>query len=207
MTLTPEEVDEIKSQLREQVQHLPEQQKQSALLQIEQMSPQAVESLVEQQRQRNASPGPEKTIFRMIISGEVPSTNIDENDFALAVLDINPLSNGHILIIPKTAVKEEKDFPRMIIKLANKMAKRLSSKLKAKTVDIKTESKFGEVVLNVIPSYDSIITLQSPRSKALMEELESLAKKLSTKKTIQVIRIQKKTLKSNQVFHLPRRIP
>ena len=45
MSLTPQEVDEVKAQLREQVQNLPEAQKSQALQQIEALTPQAVESL------------------------------------------------------------------------------------------------------------------------------------------------------------------
>lgn len=44
------------------------------------------------------------TIFSRIISGDVPSHKIAENDQFLAFLDAFPLRRGHTLIIPK---KEE----------------------------------------------------------------------------------------------------
>jgi len=40
-------------------------------------------------------------IFCKIISGEIPSVEIYEDDRVLAFMDINPLNDGHILIIPK----------------------------------------------------------------------------------------------------------
>lgn len=43
------------------------------------------------------------TIFTKIISGEIPCHKIYEDDKVLAFLDINPLSNGHTLVIPKEA--------------------------------------------------------------------------------------------------------
>lgn len=41
------------------------------------------------------------TIFSKIISGEIPSYKIAENDSFLAFLDISPLTPGHVLVIPK----------------------------------------------------------------------------------------------------------
>src|SRR6478735_5429687 len=41
------------------------------------------------------------TIFSKIISGEIPSYKIAENDKFFAFLDIFPLVEGHVLVIPK----------------------------------------------------------------------------------------------------------
>ena len=41
------------------------------------------------------------TIFSLILSGEIPSHKIYEDEFVYAFLDINPLSRGHTLVIPK----------------------------------------------------------------------------------------------------------
>ena len=41
------------------------------------------------------------TIFSLILSGEIPSHKVYEDDFVYAFLDINPLSRGHTLVIPK----------------------------------------------------------------------------------------------------------
>ncbi len=41
------------------------------------------------------------TIFTKILSGEIPSHKIYEDDLVYAFLDIGPLSPGHTLVIPK----------------------------------------------------------------------------------------------------------
>ncbi|MBE9581789.1 MAG: HIT family protein [Proteobacteria bacterium] len=40
-------------------------------------------------------------IFCKIAAGEIPSVRVYEDDRVLAFMDINPLSEGHLLIIPK----------------------------------------------------------------------------------------------------------
>lgn len=44
------------------------------------------------------------TIFSKIIRGEIPCHKLYEDELVLAFLDINPLSVGHSLLIPKQAV-------------------------------------------------------------------------------------------------------
>lgn len=44
------------------------------------------------------------TVFSKIISGVIPSYKIAENDHFLAFLDIYPQVEGHVLVVPKTAV-------------------------------------------------------------------------------------------------------
>ena len=41
------------------------------------------------------------TIFSKIIAGEIPCYKIAEDDRFFAFLDINPLSKGHTLVVPK----------------------------------------------------------------------------------------------------------
>ena len=41
------------------------------------------------------------TIFSKIIAGEIPCHKVYEDEHVLAFLDINPLSPGHTLVIPK----------------------------------------------------------------------------------------------------------
>lgn len=44
------------------------------------------------------------TIFSKIISGEIPCHKIHENDNFIAFLDVNPIAQGHTLIVPKLVV-------------------------------------------------------------------------------------------------------
>jgi len=40
-------------------------------------------------------------VFCKIIDGQLPSMKIDEDDSTLSFMDINPLSSGHCLVVPK----------------------------------------------------------------------------------------------------------
>lgn len=51
------------------------------------------------------------TLFTKIIKGEIPSYKIAENDMFYAFLDINPLKEGHTLVIPKIEVDKFFDMP------------------------------------------------------------------------------------------------
>jgi histidine triad (HIT) family protein len=44
------------------------------------------------------------TIFSRIIAGEIPCFKVAEDDRHFAFLDINPLTKGHTLVIPKREV-------------------------------------------------------------------------------------------------------
>jgi histidine triad (HIT) family protein len=44
------------------------------------------------------------TIFSKIIAGEIPSYKVAEDDRFYAFLDINPLTKGHTLVVPKREV-------------------------------------------------------------------------------------------------------
>jgi histidine triad (HIT) family protein len=44
------------------------------------------------------------TLFSKIISGEIPAHKVAETADYLAFLDINPLKEGHVLVIPKVEV-------------------------------------------------------------------------------------------------------
>ena len=41
------------------------------------------------------------TIFTRIINGEIPCYKIAENERYFAFLDINPMTKGHTLVVPK----------------------------------------------------------------------------------------------------------
>ncbi len=40
-------------------------------------------------------------LFCKLVNGEIPCTKIYENDKVLAFMDINPMNDGHTLVIPK----------------------------------------------------------------------------------------------------------
>ena len=44
------------------------------------------------------------SIFSRIVSGELPAYILAEDDLHMAILDINPLVQGHVLVFPKQEV-------------------------------------------------------------------------------------------------------
>ncbi|RPA84470.1 HIT domain protein [Ascobolus immersus RN42] len=66
-------------------------------------------------------------IFCKIIAGKIPSFKIAETDYTYAFLDIQPLSKGHALLIPKHHGKTLLDVPEEyladLLPLAKKVAK------------------------------------------------------------------------------------
>ena len=51
------------------------------------------------------------TIFSKIIAGEIPSYKIAENENFFAFLDIFPLREGHVLVVPKNETDKLFDLP------------------------------------------------------------------------------------------------
>ena len=55
------------------------------------------------------------SIFSKIVSGEIPSYKILEDDRFLAFLDVFPLMKGHTLVIPKQEVDYIYDLPNELL--------------------------------------------------------------------------------------------
>lgn len=51
------------------------------------------------------------SVFSKIISGEIPSYKIKENDKFISFLDIDPLVKGHVLVVPKIDTNKLFDLP------------------------------------------------------------------------------------------------
>lgn len=80
------------------------------------------------------------TVFSKIISGEILSYKIEENDNFLAFLDINPLAEGHTLVIPKKETDYifdlESEEYKNLWAFAAKVAKKLDLKIECKRIGI-----------------------------------------------------------------------
>ncbi|RYY56683.1 MAG: HIT family protein [Chitinophagaceae bacterium] len=55
------------------------------------------------------------SIFTKIIAGEIPSYKIKENDQFLAFLDVFPLREGHVLVVPKQETDKFFDLPEALL--------------------------------------------------------------------------------------------
>lgn len=78
------------------------------------------------------------SIFSRIASGEIPSYKVAENDQFYAFLDINPIAEGHLLVIPKREVDyifdlEDDEIAKMNV-FAKKVAKALRTAIPCKKV-------------------------------------------------------------------------
>jgi histidine triad (HIT) family protein len=54
---------------------------------------------------------PGMSIFSKIIAGEIPSYKIAENEHFYAFLDIAPMNEGHVLVVPKEEIDKFFDLP------------------------------------------------------------------------------------------------
>lgn len=72
----------------------------------------------------------EKCIFCQIIEGKVPTLKIYEDKAVLAILDINPASEGHVLVMPRTHFESLEQIPDNILILLFKLSKLLSGIIK-----------------------------------------------------------------------------
>jgi histidine triad (HIT) family protein len=72
-------------------------------------------------------------IFCKIIKGEIPSTKVYENENFLAFLDIHPVSDGHLMIIPKKHIVWMQDADDETISEIFKLAKKLMVAIKKGT--------------------------------------------------------------------------
>lgn len=201
MTLTSEQIKELKKQLSEQIEHLHPAEKTEAQKQIDEMSPQALETMLKQQ---STSP-----IFRKIASKKIPSKIIDESPDAIAVLEIRPISKGHTIVIPKKAIREAKEVSKKILDFSQKIADKLSKTLKVEKIEIQSSSQLGEVIINLIPIYDKPLDINSPRTQEAEEELEKIHTKIISFKEIkQETKVVKKQVKEKtHILKIKRRIP
>ncbi len=101
-------------------------------------------------------------IFCKIINNEIPSYKIYEDDKVLAFLDVNPMSYGHTLIVPKNHILDYEEIDLETLNHINKVGKELYIKLKEKLSPnsiqlVQNNGKLQEVKhyhLHLIPYYD-----------------------------------------------------
>ena len=100
-------------------------------------------------------------IFCKIIKGEIPSYTIYEDDKMKAFLDVNPVSNGHVLLIPKKHYKNFLDTPDELIKemyhiIKTKIYPLLEEKLQITGLSICQIGKdVNHYHIHLIPQYEN----------------------------------------------------
>lgn len=71
----------------------------------------------------------EDCIFCKIVKGEIPAYKVYEDEKVYAFLDINPLSEGHTLVLPKEHYVNVLDVPEDIYAHMNRVVKRIADKI------------------------------------------------------------------------------
>ena len=102
-------------------------------------------------------------IFCKIIKGEIPSYTIYEDDIVKVFLDINPVSNGHTLIVPKKHFTDIKDIDLETLTHIQKTVKELfpqyKEKLSCDGITLCQNNEYGQEVkhyhLHIIPRYEN----------------------------------------------------
>ncbi len=131
----------------------------------------------------------EECIFCKIVSGEVPSYKVYEDEKTLAFLDINPINVGHTLVIPKNHVAKissARDNDLIALALA---LKKVAGAIE-KSLDIDNLNVFvnqGRDAGQLVPHLHYHITprhkgdgvkFDVPQRKLEKEEFEEIAEKI-----------------------------
>jgi histidine triad (HIT) family protein len=215
--LSEEEADAVKKQLIEHIDRtFPEDKKDYARQHVYSMDAEHLEEFL---TKNNLISGHDsRCIFCSIVSGDIPSYMISDAPEALAVLEINPASRGHVLIIPKKHAGEEAEMPEDAEKLAAKLSKKIKAKLRPKRVDVLPSSAFGHNVINLLPVYvnETLSSKRQAANKAELEQILGLLKekqkaatgKSSSKPKKSVIKRAEEAIeKIGEKLWLPQRIP
>jgi histidine triad (HIT) family protein len=205
--LPPEEIKNLREQIIAQVDaNYPEDKKALAKQQIQSLTD---EEFVEFLKQNNLikdgeNPKTQQCIFCSIVKGETQSYKIDENNQAIAILEINPISKAHTLIIPKEHSASDK-IPESILTFAEQVSQKIKKEFNPKNINIFSSTLMGHSILNVLPIYDNE-NQNSPRKQATPEELQNLQEQLKEKpKPKKPIKKSKPEILKN--VKIPKRIP
>jgi len=115
-------------------------------------------------------------LFCKIVAGEIPSTKVYEDEATYAFMDINPGSEGHLLVVPKRHAKDVLEIPTedlcAVAATGQKLARRVTEVLDCDGVNL--INSCGEAAwqtvfhlhLHVIPRYAGRDSLQLPWTPA-----------------------------------------
>ena len=127
-------------------------------------------------------------VFCKISHGIVPSTKLYEDDDVIAFLDINPVTYGHALVIPKkhyeSFLSTSKDVMHKAMDLAQRIGQVQIKQLGAKGVNILCNcgESAGQAIphfhIHVIPRYNATDGFKLEMKEVQSKNLPALAEKL-----------------------------
>lgn len=124
------------------------------------------------------------TIFSKIIAGEIPSYKIAENEKFFAFLDIFPLREGHVLVVPKTEVDNLFDLPQEYLQemlvFAQPIAKAIEKSFRCNRCGISVIGlEVPHAHMHLIPINSSNdLNFTQPKSKASDEDMKRSQQKI-----------------------------
>ncbi|MFA5258706.1 MAG: HIT domain-containing protein [Candidatus Pacearchaeota archaeon] len=184
MVISKEQSETIKKRLIEQIDKSNQPDKEKIVDYIKTLDESGLEQFLKQNKieisdfdSEKSTPLEQECIFCSIINGKIPSYKIAETKKAVAILEINPLSKGHSLVIPTEHLPVEK-MPKSALSLAQKLAKKIKKKLKSEDIKIETSNLMGHGMINIVPLYKDVPT---KKIKAEEKDLEKLQSKLESK--------------------------
>ena len=122
----------------------------------------------------------EDSIFTKIIRGDVLSYKIYEDEKVYAMLDIEPLSDGHVLVFPKAQIDLLWDLPdeeyEYLWQVAKKIAHKMQEVFQPKRVGAVVEG-FGvpHAHIHLVPLYDGDV-LQLHHGYPVKDDAENMQK-------------------------------
>ncbi|KAF0196937.1 MAG: hypothetical protein FD166_2215 [Bacteroidetes bacterium] len=125
------------------------------------------------------------SIFSRIVSGEIPAYKVAEDDRFLAFLDINPLAEGHTLVIPKKEVDYIFDIEDSLYSdymvFAKKVAKAVKSVIPCSRIGVAVIGlEVAHAHIHLIPIntvYD--IDFSKPKLKLSPDRLKAIASSIA----------------------------
>jgi histidine triad (HIT) family protein len=196
MPITTEEASKIKEHLLTQLDNFPEDKRAQISEQISSMTDEQVETFV---KQNNLNHLGGQCIFCSIVAGKTPSYKIGEDSNAIAILELNPLSKGHSLIIPKEHLDK---VPDSVDLLAQEISRKLKKKFNPSEIKINELKIMDHALLEVIPIYGD----ETEKRQASEEELKSLQEEILKIEEIPMPAEPEK-VKPEEIPILPPRIP
>lgn len=124
-------------------------------------------------------------LFCKIINNEIPSSTIYEDDLIKVFLDINPTTNGHMLIIPKKHHVNVMDIDENIVSHALKVIREklypmLKKNLGCDGLTIVQNNEYGQEVkhyhIHLIPRYQDDLVSDSYNKEMLIPVEEVFAR-------------------------------
>lgn len=124
------------------------------------------------------------TIFSKIIAGEIPSYKIAENEKFFAFLDIFPLREGHVLVVPKKETDNLFDLPAdylgELLLFAQPVAKAIEKAFDCNRCGISVVGlEVPHAHLHLIPvNSANDLNFTQPKSKATDDSLKKVQEKI-----------------------------